>query len=59
VEVVDSYGKEYMKYDHILIGRALVLSKLEEAAKLWITMSKELFKNMDVASTIDKRMVTP
>jgi hypothetical protein len=34
VEDVDSYGEEYKKYDQTVFGRALVLSKLEEAAML-------------------------
>ena len=32
------YGEEYSKYDRTLIGRALILSKLEDAARLRATM---------------------
>jgi hypothetical protein len=38
VEEADIYGKEYSKYGHTVIGRALVLSKLEESVKLWATI---------------------
>jgi hypothetical protein len=34
VEDADAYGEEYKKYDWTVIGRALVFSKLEEAAML-------------------------
>jgi hypothetical protein len=47
VEDVDVYGKEYMKYNCIKIGSTLVRSKLEEAAKLWATMSEESFKDAE------------
>jgi hypothetical protein len=44
-----------------LIGRALVLSKLEEVAKLWATILEESFQDaecfyVDAASAFDKRM---
>jgi hypothetical protein len=45
VEDADVYGIEYMKYNCTLIGRALVLVKLEEVAKLWAKMSDESFKD--------------
>jgi len=41
------YGEEYSKYDHSLIGRALVLSKLEEAARLHVAMSEDMFVDED------------
>ena len=34
-----------MNYHCTSIGRALILSKLEEAIKLWDTMSEESFKD--------------
>jgi hypothetical protein len=37
VEDADTYGEEYNKDDRMVIGRALVLSKLEEAAMLRAT----------------------
>jgi hypothetical protein len=37
VEDADTYGEEYKKYNRTVIGRALVLSKLEEAAMLRAT----------------------
>jgi hypothetical protein len=56
VEDVDVYGEEYMKYDCTSIGRALVLSKLEEA-----TMSEESFKDakcsyVDATGAFEKMM---
>jgi hypothetical protein len=61
VEDGDDYGEVYMKHDCTLIGRALVLLKLEEATKLRATMSKESFKDaecsyMDVVGAFDKKM---
>ena len=43
VEDVDAYGEEYKKYNWIVINRALVLFKLEEATMLWATISEESF----------------
>jgi hypothetical protein len=43
VEDADAYGEEYKKYDRTMIGRALVLSKLEEATMLRATTSEESF----------------
>jgi hypothetical protein len=61
VEDVDAYGEEYKKYDWTVIGRALVLSKLEEAAMLRATTSEESFtvvnrSYVDAAGAFDKRM---
>jgi hypothetical protein len=61
VEDADAYGEEYKKYDRTVIGRALVLSKFEEAAMLWTTMSEESFMGakcsyVDAACAFDKRM---
>jgi hypothetical protein len=61
VEDADAYGEEYKKYDRTVIGRALVLSKLEEAAMLWAITSEESFAGVkcsyvDAASAFDKRM---
>jgi hypothetical protein len=61
VEDADTYGEEYKKNDRTVIGRALVLSKLEEAAMLRITTSEESFtvvnhSYVDVAGTFNKRM---
>jgi hypothetical protein len=61
VEDVDAYGEEYKKYDPTVIGRALVLSKLEEAAMLQATTSEESFtvvkcSYVDAAGAFDKRM---
>jgi hypothetical protein len=61
VEDIDVYREKYMKYDCTLIGRVLVLSKLEEIAKVWATMLEECFKDekcsyVDVAGAFDKRM---
>jgi hypothetical protein len=55
------YGPEYSKYDCTLIGRALVLSKLEDAARLRATMSEDMFVDhensyADVAGAFDKRI---
>ena len=41
MEDVDAYGEEYKKYNQMVIGRALVLTKFEEATMLWATMSEE------------------
>jgi hypothetical protein len=61
VEDANAYGEEYKKYDQTVIGRALVLSKLEEAAMLRATTSKESFavvkhSYVDAAGMFDKRM---
>jgi hypothetical protein len=61
VEDADIYGEEYMKYNRTLIGRALVLFELEEAAKFWGTILEESYKdakcsNMDAAGVFDKKM---
>jgi hypothetical protein len=61
VEDVDAYREEYKKYNQTVIGRALVLSKLEEAAMLWTTTSEESFvgikcSSVDATGTFDKRM---
>jgi hypothetical protein len=61
VEDANTYGEEYKKYDRTVIGRALVLSKLEEAAMLRATTSEESFAGVkcsyvDAASAFDKRM---
>jgi hypothetical protein len=61
VEDADAYGEEYKKYDQTVIGRALVLSKFEEAAMLWATTSKESFMGakcsyVDAAGVFVKRM---
>jgi hypothetical protein len=40
VDDADAYGEEYKKYDRTVIGRALVLLKLEEATMLWATTSE-------------------
>jgi hypothetical protein len=61
VEDADAYGEEYKKYDRTVIGRALVLSKLEEAAMLRATTLEESFAGVkcsyvDAAGAFDKRM---
>ena len=61
VEDADAYGEEYKEYDHTVIGRALVLSKLEEAAMLRATTSEESFVDaehsyVDVAGAFDRRI---
>jgi hypothetical protein len=61
VEDADAYGEEYKKYDRTVIGRALVLSKMEEATMLRAITSKESFVDVkcsyvDVAGAFDKRM---
>ena len=61
VEDADAYRGEYKKYDHTVIGRALVFSKLEEVAMLWATTLEESFvavehSYVDVAGTFDKKM---
>jgi hypothetical protein len=61
VEDADTYGEEYKNYDRAVIGRALVLSKLEEAAMLRATTSEESFtvvncSYVDAAGAFDKRM---
>jgi hypothetical protein len=60
VEDTGAYGEELKKYNQMLIGRALVLSKLEEAAMLRITTSEESFTGakcsyVDVVGAFDKR----
>ena len=55
------YGEEYSKYKRTLIGRALILSKLEDAARLRTTMSEDMFVDeensyADVAGAFDKRI---
>jgi hypothetical protein len=61
VEDADAYGEEYKKYNQTVIGRALVLSKLEEAAMLRATTSEESFavvkrSYVDAAGAFDKKM---
>jgi hypothetical protein len=61
VEDADTYGEEYKKYDRMVIGRALVLLKLEEATMLRATTSEESFtvvkrSYVDAAGVFDKRM---
>jgi hypothetical protein len=61
VEDADAYGEEYKKHDRTVIGRALVLSKLEEAAMLRATTSEESFAGVkcsyvNAAGTFDKKM---
>jgi hypothetical protein len=61
VEDADAYGEEYKKYDWMVIGRALVLSKLEEAAMLQATTLEESFVGVkcsyvDATGAFDKRM---
>jgi hypothetical protein len=61
VEDADAYGEEYKKHDRTVIGRALVLSKLEEAAMLRATTSEESFAGVkcsyvNAAGTCDKKM---
>ena len=61
VEDADTYGEEYKKYNQTVIGRALVLSKLEEAAMLQAITLEESFmvvkySYVDAASTFDNRM---
>lgn len=41
------FDEEYKKYDRTPIGRALVLAKLEEAAKLRTSTTEEDFKDAD------------
>jgi hypothetical protein len=61
VEDADAYGKEFKKYDQMVIGRILVLSKLEEAAMLQATTSEDSFMGakcsyVDASGAFDKRM---
>jgi hypothetical protein len=61
VEDASAYGEEYKKYDQTVIGRALVLLKLEEATMLWATTLEESFTGVkcsyvDAAGAFDKRM---
>jgi hypothetical protein len=61
VEDANTYGEEYKKYNQTVISRALVLSKLEEAAMLQATTSVESFvcvkcSYVDAAGAFDKRM---
>jgi hypothetical protein len=61
VEDADAYREEYKKYNRTVIGRALVLFKLEEAAMLLAKMSEESFMGVecsyvDAAGAFDKRM---
>jgi hypothetical protein len=61
VEDADAYGEEYKKYDRTVIGRALVLLKLEEAVMLRATMLEESFVGVkysyvDAAGAFNKRM---
>jgi hypothetical protein len=61
VEDTDAYGEEYKKYDWTVIGRALVLSTVEEAAMLRATTSEESFVGVkcsyvDAAGALDKKM---
>jgi hypothetical protein len=61
VEEAYIFGEDYKKYNRTVIGWALVLSKLEEATKLWATMSEESFKGakcsyVDAAGAFDKKM---
>ena len=61
VEDADAYGEEYKKYDQMVIGRALVLSKLEGTAILWATTSEKSFvaaehSYVDVAGAFNKKM---
>ena len=62
VEDAEVYGEEYKKYDQMVIGRALVFTKLEEATMLQAIMSEESFvaierSYVDVAGTFEKKMV--
>jgi hypothetical protein len=55
------YGEEYSKYDHSLIGKALVISKLEEAARLRAATTEDMFVDednsyADVVGTFNKRI---
>ena len=55
------YGEEYSRYDRTLIGRVLILSKLEDAARLRATISEDMFVDeensyADVAGAFDKRI---
>jgi hypothetical protein len=61
VEDADAYREEYKKYDRTVNGRALVLSKLEEAAMLRATTLEESFVGVkcsyvDAAGAFDKKM---
>ena len=61
VEDRDAYGEEYKKYNWMVIGRVLVLSKLEEAAMLRATTSEESFvvvkhSYVDALGVFDKKM---
>jgi hypothetical protein len=61
VEDANAYGEEYKKYNRTVIGRALVLLKLEEATILRATTTKESFVGVkcsyvDAAGTFDKKM---
>ena len=61
VEDVDAYGEEYKKYDQMVIGKALVLSKLEEVGMLQAITSEESFVGVkcfcvDEAGAFRKRM---
>jgi hypothetical protein len=61
VEDAGAYGEEYKKYDQTVIGRALVLLKLEEATMLRATTLEESFTGakcsyVDAAGAFDKRI---
>jgi hypothetical protein len=61
MEDADAYGEEYKKYNRTVIGRALVLLKLEETAMLRATTSEESFAGVkcsyvDATGAFDKRM---
>ena len=63
VEVEDTkeFNEQYSVYNHVLIGRALFLSKLEEAAKVRALVEIDGPTNtehalVDVAGAFDKRM---
>ena len=61
VEDANAYGEEYKKYDRTVIGGALVLSTLEEAAMLLATMLGESFMGVkcsyiNATSAFDKKM---
>ena len=60
VKPTKEFGKQYATYDHALIGRALLLSKLEEAAKVRHVVDVNGESNtedsmVEVASAFDRR----
>jgi hypothetical protein len=57
----DEFDEQYAAYNHTLVGRALLLSKLEEAAKVRVVYNTDRpvstpHSSVDVAAAFDKRI---